>query len=239
VTEWFERWFGEEYLALYPHRDEQEAERVVALLERLDVVAPGAAVLDLACGAGRYLAALARRGARVYGLDLSLPLLHAARRRGERRLIRADIRVLPLRAAAWDAVLNLFTSFGYFEDDAEHAAVILEVARVLKPGGWFVIDYLNAPKVRATLVPQDEVRAGGRRVIQERHISEDGRFVIKTIRPSGEHRSFMERVRLFDRVALESMLAHAGLEVAHAFGDYEGRPYTAESDRCLLVARRA
>ncbi len=238
MTEWFERWFGEEYLALYPHRDEREAERVVALLERLDVVRAGTRVLDLACGAGRYLTALARRGARVFGLDLSLPMLHAAQRRGVRRLVRGDVRELPLRGESCDTVLNLFTSFGYFEDDAEHAAVLREVARVLHPGGWFVLDYLNAPEVRANLVARDSVEAGGRTIIQERRLSDDGRFVIKTIYQAGQGRSFMERVRLFERRDLEAMVTGAGLSVTAVYGDYEGGPHSDASERCLVVARR-
>ena len=74
MSEWFEHWFGEEYLELYPHRDAEEAARVAELLEARGVVRPGARVLDLACGAGRHAMALAHRGARVVGLDLSTPL---------------------------------------------------------------------------------------------------------------------------------------------------------------------
>ncbi len=238
MTEWFERWFGDAYLALYPHRDEQEAERVVALLERLGVIGRGR-VLDLACGAGRYLEALSRRGATVAGLDLSLPLLRTARGRGAARLVRGDVRALPIGSGALDAVLNLFTSFGYFEDDAQHQRVLAEVARVLKPGGRFVLDFLNAPQVRATLVPRDERRVGGGEsvVVQERRISDDGRFVVKTIHLSGEGHSFMERVRLLERADLERMCAAAGLTVERVLGDYEGGPHGPLSPRCLLVAR--
>ena len=237
MTEWFERWFGEEYLALYPHRDVHEAERVVDLLERLDVVGKGT-VLDLACGAGRHLAALARRGARVLGLDLSLPMLRAARRLGQSHLVRGDLRQLPVRTATCDTVLNLFTSFGYFDDDRQHVQVLAEVARVLKPGAWFVLDFLNPPFVRATLVPRDERRIGGSGIVQERRLSEDGRYVIKTIRASGEGRSFIERVRLFERDELVSLLTARGLTVTTALGDYDGGPYAANSPRCILVARR-
>jgi SAM-dependent methyltransferase len=236
VTEWFERWFGEAYLALYPHRDEEEAERVVALLERLGVIGRGR-VLDLACGAGRYLDVLARRGAMVAGLDLSLPLLRTARGRGARLLVRGDVRALPIASGAFDAVLNLFTSFGYFEDDAQHQRVLAEVARVLKPGGRFVLDFLNAPQLRATLVPHDERRVGESVVVQERRISDDGRFVVKTIHLSGEGHSFMERVRLLERADLERMCAAAGLTVERVLGDYEGGAYDRRSPRCLIVAR--
>jgi SAM-dependent methyltransferase len=239
VTQWFEHWFGEEYLDLYPHRDDREAERVVALLTARGVCRPGDRVLDLACGAGRHAAAFARCGAMVVGLDLSIPLLLGARRRSPARLVRADMRVVPLRAGSFDVVVNLFTSFGYFDGDAEHEAVLAEVARVLRPGGGFVLDYLNAPQVRSTLVARDERAVGRRRVVQERRLSEDARYVVKSIRLEGEGRTFMERVRLYEREEIERMLVAHGLAPRHVWGDYDGRPHTASSPRLCVVARRS
>jgi SAM-dependent methyltransferase len=238
VSEWFEHWFGEEYLDLYPHRDDRDAERAVALLASNGFVQPGQRVLDLACGAGRHAAALARCGARVVGLDLSLPLLLRSRRRTAAPLIRGDMRRLPLRDSAFEVVVNLFTSFGYFERDELHQLVLQEVARVLTRGGVFALDFLNATAVRAGLVPFEEGLVGDRLVAQERRVSKDGRFVLKAIHLSEEGRSYMERVRLFERRELETMLASAGLEPCGAFGDYDGVPHTSGTPRLILVARR-
>jgi len=238
VSEWFEHWFGEEYLDLYPHRDDRDAERAVALLESHGFVGRGQRVLDLACGAGRHAAALSRRGARVVGLDLSLPLLLRAARRTGVPLVRADMRRLPLRHSAFQVVVNLFTSFGYFEQDEQHVAVLQEVARVLARGGAFALDFLNAAAVRSRLVPFQEGMVGDRLVAQERRLSEDGRFVLKTIHLAEEGRSYMERVRLFEREELEGMLRAGGLEPCAAFGDYDGAAYTRSSPRLILVARR-
>jgi len=239
VSEWFERWFGEEYLSLYPHRDEQEAERLVALLEARGIVRVGLHILDLACGAGRHAAALERRGAAVVGLDLSMPLLVSAQHRAAGALARGDMRALPFRAATFDAVLNLFTSFGYFEDDREHEQVLRDVARVLRPRGRFVLDFLNAPAVRARLVPLDERTVGGRVVVQERTLSEDGRFVVKRIHLRGDGRSFLERVRLYERVELERMLGACGLAPLETLGDYDGGVHGAASPRLLILAARS
>lgn len=240
MSEWFAEWFGDTYLELYPHRDEAEAARAVELLAGNGVIKPGARVLDLACGAGRHLLALADAGTRVSGLDLSMPLLRAARRRGiTAGLVRGDIRRLPLRTAAFDAVVNLFTSFGYFNTDDEHATTLGEVARVLKRGGRFAIDFLNAPAVRATLVPEDEKLAGGRRIVQRRRLSEGGRYVAKDILLPDENRSFRERVRLFERAELETMLGAAGLRVDAAFGNYDGAAHAPSSPRLILLATRA
>lgn len=240
MSEWFEHWFGEEYLDLYPHRDDEEADRVAALLESRDVVTRGDRVVDLACGAGRHSVSLSRIGARVVGLDLSLPLLRAGQRRWQdSKLVRADIRALPVRSDAADAVVNLFTSFGYFEQDAEHEHVIAEVARVLRAGGRFVLDFLNAQQVRATLVPRDERHINGRNVVQERRLEKDGRYVTKTIHVAGEARSFMERVRLYERADLERMLSGAGLATFAVLGDYDGSPFAAGSPRLLMLARKS
>ena len=239
MTEWFEQWFGEEYLHVYPHRDDVEAERLVRLLARQGIGGAGYVVLDLACGPGRHAAAIARGGARVVGLDLSRALLFAARRRKPGPLVRGDMRRLPFRTAAFDVVVNLFTSFGYFASDAEHEAVLDEVARVLRPGGRFVLDYLNAPAVRAGLVPRDERLSGGSRVVQERRISEDGRYVVKSIHVNGDTRTFTERVRLFGRADLEGMLAARGIATEVAGGDYDGAAHTPESPRLILLGRRS
>lgn len=237
--EWFEQWFGDAYLDLYPHRDAAEAGRAVALLQAHGMVLAGDRVLDLACGAGRHIAALEKAGSRVTGLDLSQPLLRAARTGGAGTLVRADMRRLPLRSGAMDAVVNLFTSFGYFATDEEHDQVLREITRVLAPRGRFAIDFLNAPAVRAGLVPRDEKTVQGRRVVQERRLADAGRVVIKTIQIDGEDRQYMERVRLFERPELERMITGAGLVVRHVFGEYDGAPHGASSSRLIVLAQRA
>jgi SAM-dependent methyltransferase len=239
VTEWFEQWFGEEYLRLYPHRDDADAGDAVALIDRVVPLA-GRCVLDLACGPGRHATQLAVRGARVTGLDLSLPLLGLAHRRtaGAVRLVRGDMRRLPFRAGAFDVVANLFTSFGYFVDDAQHGAVLRSLVPVMRRGGTFVLDYLNAPAVRAHLVTREERVVGAQRVVVARRISADGQFVIKEMHLLDDGRSFLERVRLFTADELERLLTGAGLRVRLRFGDYAGGPPSDTAPRVILVAER-
>jgi len=212
---------------------------VVSLLERRGVVGRGRRVLDLACGSGRHAQALEAAGALVTGVDLSMVQLRSARSRGLARLAQADMRIIPIRTGSMDAVVNLFTSFGYFDTDDEHAAVLAEVGRVLRPGGAFAMDFLNAPLVRATLVPRDEKSVSGRRVVQERRISDGGRFVIKEIHLEGEQEPFVERVRLLSRQDLEAMARAAHLTVDDVLGDYEGAPHTDTTPRVLMLARRS
>ncbi len=238
MSDWFENWFGEEYIALYPHRDEAEA-RVVATLIADHVGLPNTArVLDLACGAGRHQRELCDHWWTV-GLDLSPALLRIARSESRTNpLVRVDMRRLPFATGSLDMVVNLFTSFGYFRDDQQHRVVIDEVARVICSRGWFVLDFLNAPQVRATLVPFDRQQVGSRVIEQEREISTDGRYVRKTITLLDEDRTFVERVRLFDPEELGALLTLAGFEVDAVFGDYDGRPIDPMTERAIFFARR-
>lgn len=240
MTEWFEQWFGEEYLRLYRHRDDAEAEQVAELITR-HVSVRDRWVLDLACGPGRHAGQFARRGATVVGFDLSLPLLSRARHRSEppRALVRGDMRMLPFAGDRFDVVVNLFTSFGYFSSDAQHRLVLNEARRVLRQGGIFVLDYFNSALVRRDLVPVEERSVGRQRVVIERRITEDDRFVIKEIHLVDDGRRFLERVRLFTRDELRALLREAGLTVRHMFGDYDGSPAADGAPRVILMAERA
>ena len=237
-ADWFEEWFGEDYLRIYQHRDESEAERVIDLIA---THLPGGeirAVLDLACGAGRHSKPLCERWWTV-GLDLSAALLRVARREApDAPYVRADMRELPFADESFDLVVNLFTSFGYFEDDREHARVLARVRDAMKPGGTFVIDFLNASQVRRNLVPYDERVENGITIEQSRTITTDDRFVEKTIRLREAGREYVERVRLLSAGDLERMLEVAGFDVVHCFGDYSGTRWSDNSSRTILFASR-
>jgi len=235
MAEWFEEWFGEDYLRLYPHRNDRDAERAVGLLTRELPWQTGWRVLDVACGAGRHLAALERAGARAFGFDLSRVLLQRARLEVHRPLVRADMRLLPFRPRSMDLVVNLFTSFGYFAEDEEHADALGQMLSVARPGGWFVIDFLNAEQVRSELVPEEVQQFGDLEVRIERRVSPDDRFVRKTMHlPDG--RRFEERVRLLGPNDLAGMIAGHGASVTASFGDYAGAPLGA-GPRTILLAR--
>jgi SAM-dependent methyltransferase len=239
VTEWFEQWFGEEYLRLYPHRDDEDAAHLTELVARHTQLS-GRMLLDLACGPGRHASLFQSLGARVVGFDLSMPLLSRARHRdgSELALVRGDMRRLPFEDAVFDVVTNLFTSFGYFTDDRQHAAVLLDATRTLRPGGTFVLDYLNAVAIRESLVPREEIAVGSERVVVERRISPDDRYVVKEIHLVDDGRSFVERVRLFSAAQLRTLMADAGLTVEEPLGDYRGRPMADTSPRVILFGER-
>ncbi len=153
-------------------------------------------------------------------------------------LVPPDRRELPFAGGSFALVVNRFTSFGYFRDDEQQLRVRRDVARVLRPGGWFVLDYLHAKQVRRALVPRDERTVGTVRVEQERAIAPDGRFVRKTITISELGRTFVERVRLYEPVELAALCASAGFTVESVVGDYERSDLHAGSPRAILVAQR-
>jgi len=151
-------------------------------------------------------------------------------------LVRADMRRLPVRSRSMNLVVNLFTSFGYFEDDAEHAAVLSGFADVLVPGGWFALDFLNADSVRDGLVAEEIQHLGVGPVKITRELRDGDRRVVKTMAiPDG--RTFVERVRLFGAEELTSMLTDAGFVVEASFGDYLGGPLERGSPRTILLSR--
>ncbi len=237
MPEWFEEWFGEEYLHLYPHRDDRDAEQVVGLLTRTLPWQAGWRVLDVACGAGRHLLALERAGARPFGFDLSRALLERARAATCRPLIRADMRALPVRAGSMDLTVNLFTSFGYFAADEEHTDALGQMLATVRPGGWFAIDFLNAEQVRSALVPLESAQFGSLTAEVRRDLIENGRFVRKTIiMPDG--RRFEERVRLLGAPELERMIQAHGARISERFGDYLGAPL-GQGPRTILLAQVA
>jgi ubiquinone/menaquinone biosynthesis C-methylase UbiE len=239
VRDWFESWFGEEYVALYPHRDAAEAEHAVEMVETHASASFGSKVLDLACGGGRHSRLLSQQW-RTVGLDLSPALLRLARKQApEAEFVRGDMRVLPFRSGTFEIVVNLFTSFGYFEDDRSHLRVIKEVGRVTAAQGVFVLDFLNTEHIRETLVPYDEKVIGGMVVEQRREISEDGRYVTKRICIRDGSREFTERVRLFEKDELSKMMERSGFRVTSVFGSYDGSPLTDDSPRVILFGTRS
>ncbi len=262
--DWFRRAFDEEYLDIYLHRDLAEAARAVRLLTRALELRPQMALLDLCCGPGRHLHFFGRCVERAVGIDLSPALLRraaqhwradegdpeaethcpAGRPPSRRRalLARADMSRLPLADAAFDRVVNLFTSFGYFERESANDAVLAEIARVLRPDGLLAIDHINREAMLAGLVPRGERRLpDGRRLTEHREWDAIARRVNKKVELEGggrPSRHWHESVRVYEPAELEDKLRTAGLEPVSRLGDYEGAPWHADSPRLLIIARR-
>ena len=242
ATEWFASWFDSpHYHRLYGARDDAEAGRFVdALAARLEI-GPAARALDLGCGAGRHSRRLASKGLDVVGLDLSAHSIREARQHEHARLRfrRHDMRE-PFGRERFDWVFNFFTSFGYFTEPREHAAVVRNIAASLRPGGRLVLDYLNPRYAEARLVPEETVEIDGTAFVLTRWT--DGRHFFKRIvlpDTAGGPFEYQERVARFTLDDFERMLTanHLTLEAVH--GDYGlGRYDAGQSPRMILVARK-
>jgi len=206
----------------------------------------GARILDCPCGQGRHAHLLAETGFDVDGADYSRELLARAKQRGagpNLRYTRADMRKLPARwTARFDAVINVFTSFGFFANPADDARVIREFGRVLKPGGILLWHGGSRDGVAARFLARDWWRTSdGTLVAQER--SFDALSGMLDVRSEWEGRKTRgtraHRIRLYTATRLSELCADAGLIVESAFDGWSDRPLRRTSSEMLLVARKA
>ena len=236
-AEWFENWFDSPYYhLLYSHRNYDEAERFIDNLCNYLKLKPGATIWDLACGKGRHSLALNKKGYKVTGTDLSENSIKEAskNKNGSLEFLVHDMRSA-FRENEFDAVLNLFTSIGYFSDFEDNYRVFKNIAKALKPGGRLVVDFFNPEKVRKALaVEQLEKRAHITFEIRKEVI---GKAVVKNIQfhDQGKDYVFEERVNLLSHDDFNSFAEKAGLQLGEIFGNYNLDPWNAESsDRMIL-----
>lgn len=236
--QWFESWFDSPwYPILYDHRDHNEAEDFIShLLERLEPAACSA-FLDLACGRGRHSRYIHAHGFDVTGLDLS-PASIADARLHEATGLRFAVQDMRTPfPGRYDFILNLFTSFGYFESRADNLLVLNNVAAALKPGGKFVMDFFNLEVVRRGMVPHSTIEKKGVRFDIHKRV-ENG-IIIKEIDlvDQGQAHHFEERVQALGFEELKSLISAARMQVTDCWGDYQGHAFDLQtSPRLILFA---
>jgi SAM-dependent methyltransferase len=244
---WYRTFFGEHYLRLYtpaltPERTAREVEGVLRLLG----LPPGSRILDLCCGHGRHAVPLAAQGYEVTGQDLSELFLARARDEAEAEGVRVhwvqgDMREIPFQEE-FDAVLNLFTAFGYLESDEEDQKVLRQVHQALQPGGLFLMELINRDGLMRRYRPHEITRfedgliqldegefdlLGGRNHVR-----------VTLIYPDGRRDEYRHDERIYTASELARMLMEAGLELKAAYGGLDGSPLTLESRRLVLVSRK-
>jgi len=245
-SEWWSTYFDAQYLREYQplftlERDRQEVARLLEVLG----LPTGARVLDCPCGQGRHAHLLAEAGLDVDAVDYSEELLALARKRGTGRTLRytrGDMRKLPARwTGRFDAVANLFTSFGFFLTPADDARVIREFARVLQPGGVLVWHGGSRDGVMAKFLERDWWRSDdGTMIGHERSFdSLSGVLTVRTTWEGKKARGEREhRIRLYTATRLAELCADAGLLVEEAYDGWRDRPLRRASSEMLLVARK-
>ncbi|TNE69650.1 MAG: class I SAM-dependent methyltransferase [Bacteroidetes bacterium] len=241
AREWFASWFDSPYYhILYQSHDDNEARHFIDKLLRPLALPGGARLLDLACGKGRHARYLAEKGYVVTGLDISPASIAYARHFEYERLsfFQHDMR-LPFRINYFDGILNIFTSFGYFDTDQDHLATLINVYKGLKPGGLFLLDYFNANWVRQNLVRHETKILDGisfhlTKTIRSGWVHKRVQFVT-----GGRKFTFRERVRLFGLEDFQQMFKAAGLEMREYYGDYDLQAFDpAVSKRLILIAQK-
>lgn len=243
---WFEEWFDSPlYEKLYSNRNEEEAILLADLIGKIIPKNRFSHLLDLGCGRGRHSLTLAERGYNVTGTDLSPSAIEKATSLAlERELTDVRFEVRDMRDpldVTFDAIVNLFTTFGYFLDDDENRSVIQSVSTMLKSEGVFVMDYLNPAVVAENLISSEEGEYGSYHYKIQRHIENE--MVFKTIRFEGadlpEPVEYQERVKLYELGWFKTEFRKNGLNLINCYGNYKGAPYSEkESPRMLMVAQK-
>ncbi len=222
----------------------QLAARDAAPLVKLLCLKPGARVLDLCCGPGRFSIELARRGFRVTGVDRTVLYLAEARRRAKQRkldveFVRSDMRRF-VRPRAFDACINMFTSFGYFEDPADDLKVCRHVCRSLRPGGRFLIQAAGKEWLARYFQPRDWREEAGAFFLEERKVVPgwtglENRWVLIH---KGKVREFRFFLRVYSGVELRDLLLRAGFTKVDIYGGLDAEPYDHNSRWLVAVGRK-
>jgi len=249
-SDWYVSWFStKEYLDLYKHRDEDDAREAIDLILRHVSISKASAVLDLACGNGRHSMLLAKRGFNVTGIDLSKYLISEARKRLCRtKVTNLKFKVRDMRHFSFpkkfDLIVNLFTSFGYFQNDDENWSVIECCARSLKTPGYLVVDYFNTTFLRRNIEPYSISRSRGRVFIQTRRIVNSyvrkDIFLVTRDNKKYDFRRYYERIKLYSLQDFSEMFRQNGLEVIRVFGNYDGSSFVLKkSPRLIIIGKKS
>ncbi len=230
------------------HRCEQAAAEVDQVLSLLEPLPEGAAVLDLCCGVGRHSIELARRGFRVTGVDRFEPFLERARSAAagsglagaDLEWIKQDMRQYR-RPHAFEAAISLFTSFGYFHDDSEEAAVLRNLRDSLKPGGRLLIDVMGkevvARNFRTGNIQRRQLPEGEAMLIDEPRVGDDWHHIASTwtfIWPDRPRQQYELKCRCYAATELKRLLREAGFSALAAFGGLDGSAYDQNARRLVV-----
>ena len=251
---WFEEWFNSPYYhLLYSNRSEAEAELFINKISIFLNIPTGAKVLDVACGKGRHSKTLAKLGFNVTGIDLSENSIADANRcltlsEVEREQVSDTCAKGNLHFEIWDMrktykpnefdfVFNLFSSFGYFDDEQDDYACINAFAENLKSTGTLVIDYINTECAVKNMKEREIIQRGEIQFHIQKKLEKG--FIKKKIEflAEGENYTFEEQLKVINQYKFEQMLTSAGFEIKNVFGDYDLNPFNASlSPRLIFVA---
>ena len=238
---WFEDWFNSPYYhLLYKNRDKKEAQNFIDNLITYLQIPKHSKLLDVGCGTGRHAIYFNKKGMDVVGFDLSNNNINTAKKAENETLefIVHDMRK-PFKRNTFNIVTNLFTSFGYFENDNEEQKTINGMALNLKQKGILIIDFMNSKKAVKNLVASEEKEVEGltfsiKRRIEKRHIIKD-----ITFSHNNTNYQFQEKVKILTLTDFSSFIANAGLKIIDIFGNYNLKDFNAvTSERLIMICKK-
>jgi ubiquinone/menaquinone biosynthesis C-methylase UbiE len=238
---WFAHWFDSPYYhTLYKNRDDKEAQAFIDNLVQHLQIPTGSKLIDIACGKGRHATYFNSLGFDVIGVDLSPNSIASAKENKNTTLQFAehDMREV-YQENNFDVVTNLFTSFGYFEDNKDEQKAINAMASNLKLGGFLVIDFMNVEKVIANMVLNEQKTIDGitfdiSRKLGVGHIIKDIQITDGEIK---QH--FQEKVKAITLTNYSEFITTAGLKIIDIFGNYKLEDFNAiTSDRLILICKK-
>lgn len=240
---WYKIWFESDYyLSLYKHRDDRDALRLFELI--ISNTNPlNKKLLDVACGTGRHSVLFAEKGYDVTAFDLSKNLLRIARNRSiesgfNLKLFCADVRELALKQK-FSIIINLFTSFGYFENDEENFRLFNNAYKYLSHGGNFVFDYFNVNYLKSNLVPESIDKYEDKIYTQKRYFKGDRINKDIIINNGTGEKFFQESVKLYCPDRIQSELELKGFLIKNIFGNYMGSNFDMQSSpRLIIIAEK-
>ena len=245
---WYVDFFRDDYLNVYKHIfTAAQAEKEAAFAERVLELKPGARILDLCCGQGRHSVLFARRGFQVTGLDLNPAYLKLAQQSARAanvtlETIEADMREIPFHDY-FDAIVNMYTSFGYLESEAEDLKVLESAAKAIRPGGRLMLDMLNREWTVANYI-QNDWHSGddGTLYVERRDLDlATSRMHVKftIIGPDGGRRdSVGHHIRLYTLTETTRLLQQVGLHVTAVFGGFDAESYSIGTRRMIVLAQK-
>jgi SAM-dependent methyltransferase len=234
---WFSSWFDTPYYhILYKERNDKEAQLFMDNLTHYLNLPENAKVLDLACGKGRHAIYLNQLGFDVIGADLSENSIAEASKNSNETL---HFKVHDMREAfeeKYDAIFNLFTSFGYFENDEDNLTTLKAIKNSLSDYGFAVIDFMNVNQVIDTLVPEEVKTVDGIDFHLKRYVADGHIFKEIDFEDKGQKFHFTEKVKALTLQDFETMMEEAGIYLLDIFGDYKLKKFhKTESERLILI----
>lgn len=238
---WFANWFDSPYYhTLYKNRDEKEAQVFIDNLIDYLQIPKGSKLIDIACGKGRHAKYFNKKGMDVVGVDLSQNSINTAKK-DENKNLQFSVHDMRenYQENAFDVVTNLFTSFGYFENNKDEQKAINAMANNLKKEGILIIDFMNAKKVIANLVLNEQKMINNIQFDITRQVK-DG-FILKDIRITDgkEQQQFQEKVKAITLADYSEFITNAGLKIIDIFGNYKLDNFDEKiSDRLILICKK-